>query len=50
MKCDRENSNVGLMETEDRALPESEQEPAEWSVMVADEVFIENDSQKLNGL
>ncbi len=50
MKCDGENNNVDLMETEDGALPESEQEPAEGSVMMVDEVFNENNSQKLNGL
>jgi hypothetical protein len=50
MKCDGENNNVTMMETEDGALPESEQEPAEGSVMMVDEVFNENDSQKLNGL
>jgi hypothetical protein len=50
MKCDGENNNVGLMENEDGALPGSEQDPAEDSVMMVDEVFNENDSQKLNGL
>jgi hypothetical protein len=50
MKRDGENNNVALMETEDGTLPESEQEPAEGSVMMVDEVFNENDSQKLNGL
>ena len=29
MKCDGEYNNVGLMETEDGALPESQQKPAE---------------------
>jgi hypothetical protein len=38
MKCDGENNNVGLMETEDEALPKSEQEPAEGGIMMVDEV------------
>ncbi len=38
------------METEDGALPESEQEPAEGGIMMVDEVFYENNSQELNGL
>jgi hypothetical protein len=46
MKCDGENNNVGLMETDDGALPKSEQEPAEGSVMIVDEVFNDNDSQE----
>jgi hypothetical protein len=49
MKCDTHN-NVGLMETEDGSLPESEQEPAEGGIMMVDEMFNENDSQELNGL
>ena len=50
MKCDVENNNRAMMETKDGALPESEQEPAEGSVIMVDEVFNENNSQKLNGL
>jgi hypothetical protein len=50
IKCDRENNNVGLMESEDGALPESEQEPAEGGIMMVDEVFNENNSQELNSL
>jgi hypothetical protein len=43
MKCDGDNNFVALMETEDGALPKSEQEPAEGSVMMVDEVFNQND-------
>jgi hypothetical protein len=50
MKCDEENNNAGLMETEDGALSESEQEPAEGGIMMVNEVFNGNDSQELNGL
>ncbi len=50
MKCDGETNNVAMMETKDGALPESEQEPAEGSVMMVDEVFNEKDSQKLNSV
>jgi hypothetical protein len=48
MKCDGENNHLGLMETEDGALLESEQEPAEGGIMMVDEVFSENNSQELS--